>query len=683
MILLRLLFFVALAVPWPGAAQTPSEPLTSLPYSPALDLASLDRSADACTDFYRFACGGWQRNNPIPPDQASWDVYDKLQEQNLRFLWGLLLDAAVERSGRTAPEQKIGDYFSACMDEPAIDAAGATPLQPMLDRIAALSTIADMAPLLAQLHQSGTSNALFRLSAESDFADATRVIATVDAGGLGLPDRDHYLQTDAKSRQIRHAYRAHIARMFSLLGTDPASANAAAQTVMAIETGLARASLPREQRRDPHRVFHPMDTAKLIRLAPAIDWNAYLAVHAVPPGTPLNVTEPAFFRQLSAVLTRSPLADWKTYLRWHLVASQAPHLSAPFAQADFEFYRATLRGVEKRPARWKECVRWVDRDLGEALGQVFVQRAFVPATKQRALDMAHGIERAMAQRIDALEWMSAATKRAAHAKLHTLVNKVGYPDRWRDYTALPIQRVDFFGNTARSQAFEVRRQIAKIGHPVDRSEWGMTPPTVNAYYNAQLNDINFSAGILQPPLFDPRLDDAPNYGNTGSTIGHELTHAFDDEGRQFDAQGNLRDWWTPADTTQFNRRAACVVRQYSSYPIVDDIRINGRLTVGEDVADLGGATLAYIAWKTAAAAADQTLLPRDGFTPEQRFFVGMAQWACSNERPQMLRLRALTDAHSPPRYRVNGVVSNLPEFARAFACRADQAMVRAKPCRVW
>ena len=675
--LLSLPLAVALSQPAEGGLQ----PLKALPHSPGLDLDSMDTSADACVDFYRYACGGWQQKNPIPPDRAGWDVYSKLHEDNLRFLWGLLNDAAQPRPGRTASEQKTGDYFAACMDAASIDAAGLTPVQPTLAGVAALPSRNDVARLLVSLHVAGVDNAMFRFGSDQDYENSSQVIAVADAGGLGLPDRDQYLKTDAKSTQIREAYRAHVVRMFELLGDDHATAEGQARTVMAIETALARSSLPRVARRDPHRIYHRMSAAQLRALAPAFDWKSYLNGRAVPAAAPINVTEPAFFRKLHTLLLQRPLADWKTYLRWHIVHAQAAYLPQPVARADFDFYFTTLRGVEKMPARWKDCVRWVDRDLGEALGEVFVKNTFTPETKQRAAEMTHAIEAAMQTRIEQLDWMDAKTRQAALAKLRTLVNKIGYPETWRNYSALEVRQGDFFGNVERSQAFEARRQLAKIGKPVDRGEWGMTPPTVNAYYNAQLNDMNFPAGILQPPLFDPKLDDAPNYGNTGSTIGHELTHGFDDEGRQFDAQGNLRDWWTTKDAAEFKRRTACVVEQYSGYTVVDKIKINGRLTLGEDVADLGGTVLAYLAWK--AVTAQQALEPRDGLTPDQRFFVGMAQWACSNERPESLRLRALTNPHSPPQYRVNGVVANMPEFARAFSCKRGQPMVREKPCKVW
>jgi endothelin-converting enzyme/putative endopeptidase len=566
------------------------------------------------------------------------------------------------------------------MDSAAVDAAGVKPVAPQLERIAALTSVKDAARFMAALHE-GDIEAMFSFGSEQDFGNSTRVIAAADAGGLGLPDRDQYLLAGAKSQMLRDAYRAHIVRILELGGEPRSAAEAAATTVMAIETELARASLTLEQQRDPRRLYHRMTLAQLQKLAPSFDWPAYLDAIGVPAGTPINVAQPRFFRRLDALLRQRPLADWQIYLRWHVLNSRAPYLSMPLVQASFDFYSTTLRGVESLPPRWKQCVRDVDRDLGEALGQVFVQHTFAPQTKERAAAMTKAIEQAMRGRIRDLPWMSERTKQSALAKLDTLVNKIGYPERWRDYEALEVRRDDFFGNVERARVFESKRQLAKIGKPVDRNEWAMTPPTVNAYYDSQLNSINFPAGVLQPPLFDPAMDDAANFGNTGNTIGHELTHGFDDEGRQFDAHGNLRDWWTKKDAAEFAKHSACIVEQYSAYPMIGDIKINGRLTLGENVADLGGVALAYMAWK--AMTQGQSQSPRDGFTAEQRFFIGTAQWACSNERPEVQRLNALTDEHSPSRWRVNGVVANMPEFAHAFSCKPGQPMVRARPCRVW
>jgi putative endopeptidase len=657
-------------------------PLFSLPYSSSLDVSSLDRTADPCVDFYQYACGGWVKNNPIPPDQARWDVYSKLANENQRFLWGILEQASKPTPGRSAVETQIGDYFQACMDETSREKAGLAPLRQGLDAIAGLKSIQDVAVFLARAHAANAGNQiLFGFDSGQDFADSSRVIAFVAGGGLGLPDRDYYLKTDAKAAETRQRYLEHVGKMLALLGEPAQQAKAEAQTVLAMETALAEASLSRVDRRDPKKLFHPVDLAKLQALTPAFPWKQYFAEREMSRIPRINVTEPAFFQALQKQFQSRGVEDWKTYLRWHLVHSKAPLLSSAFVTENFEFYNRHLRGVEAMPPLWKRCVQRIDRDLGEALGQVFVQKTFGAGTKARTVAMTKEIEAAMQSEIEQLPWMGAATKKRALEKLHTIANKIGYPDKWRDYSSVKIQRDDYYGNVERATLFEVRRQLQKIGKPLDRGEWQMTPPTVNAYYDAQMNDINFPAGVLQPPLYDPKLDDAPNYGNTGATIGHELTHGFDDEGRQFDAKGNLKDWWTMKDAMEFSKRASCVSDQYSQFTIIDDIKINGKLTLGEDVADLGGTLLAYMAWKTATR--NQSLKPIDGLTPDQRFFVGMAQWACGDERPENKRLNAITNPHSPLEDRVNGVVSNLPEFGKAFACRAGQPMVRAQQCRVW
>jgi putative endopeptidase len=663
-------------------ATADKHPLTAVPYTPSLSLEAMDRSADACVDFYQYVCGGWVKDNPIPPDESSWSVYAKLANENEQFLWGILEQASDADRLRNAEEQKIGDYFQACMDEPAIEKMGAAPLQPGLGEIAALDSKSELGRYLGQAQLGLRGNGmLFGVGSHQDFADATQVIAFAAAGGLGLPDRDYYTKTDPKSQQIRDQYLAHVQRIFELVGDAPATAASEAKTVMAMETALAAKSLTRVQKRDPYSLFHKMDRVQLKALTPDFDWEAYLDAHGLAAVQTFNVTEPEFYREVNQLIGSESLADWKTYLRWHLAHAWAPYLSMNFQQADFDFYSHTLRGVAVMEPRWKRCVRLVDRDLGEAMGQVFVARTFSADTKARTLKMTREIEAAMEDDLKDLPWMGPATRQQALEKLHTIVNKIGYPDKWRDYSSLEIVRGDFAGNVRRSAIFESKRQRDKIGKPVDRGEWGMTPPTVNAYYSSQMNDINFPAGVLQPPLFDPKMDDAPNYGNTGGTIGHELTHGFDDEGRKFDAQGNLRDWWTKEDAAQFDERIACVREQYAQYVVVDDIHINSKLTSGEDVADLGGTLLAYIAWKNATKGED--LKPIDGLTPDQRFFIGYGQWACENDRPEDERMRALTDPHSPGKYRVNGIVSDLPQFAQAFRCKPGQPMVRDKMCRVW
>ena len=665
-----------------GLANAADTPLTSFPYTPGLDLASMDRSADPCADFYQYTCGGWMKANPIPADQASWDVFRKLSQDNQRYLWGILAGLAERTHGRTPVQQKIGDYFAACMDEAAVEARGMQPLRPYLERIAAMNSKRDLPAVLASLHlATGDGALLFAFASNQDYADSSKVIAFASAGGIGLPDRDFYVNDDDKSKEIRAQYLAHITRTLELLGDAPALAQAYATTVMAIETALAHASLTQVDRRDPYKLFHKMDAKGLAALTPGFDWASYLDALGLARARSFNVTEPEFFKKVETQLAERSLDEIKTYLRWHVTRASAPALSSAFVNESFAFFSKTLRGVPELRARWKRCVAMVDNQLGEALGQEFVRRAFSPEMKARTLRMTRQIEEAMGKDIRELDWMSPATKKRALEKLHTIVNKIGYPDRWRDYSSVVVKRDDFFGNVERAQRFESRRDLAKIGKPLDRGEWLMTPPTVNAGYNAQMNDITVPAGVLQPPLYDPKMDDAPNYGNTGGTIGHELTHGFDDEGRKFDARGNLKDWWTQEDAAAFEERVQCISDQYGQYVIVDDIRINSRLTLGEDVADLGGIILAWIAWK--AETAGQALVPRDGLTPEQRFFVGYAQWACQNDRAENQRVKALTDPHSPGKYRVNGLVVNMPEFERAFSCKPGQPMVFAKRCRVW
>ena len=661
-------------------AATVVQPLEALPYSPSLDLMNLDRSVDPCVDFYKFSCGGWQKNNPIPADQASWSVYGKLTNDNQQFLWGILRDVAVAKD-RTPVQQKIGDYFAACMDTAAIDRKGYEALKPGLARIDGLSDRAALITAIPSIHHSYPGTYFFNSGTEQDAVDSNMMIAGVGSGGLSLPDRDYYLKTDAKSVELRQKYVDYIVKLLGMIGETDTQAKADAASVMRIETALATATLTRVDQRDPHKIYHKMTLAQLRGLNPAIDWRAYFVGQDVAAPASLNVSQPEFMKAVNTVLTIESVDALRAYLRFHLASAEAASLSAPFQQVQFEFFSKTLRGVPAMPPRWKTCTRQVDRYLGEALGQEFVRRTFSADMKARTQTMTEQIETAMGQEIQGLDWMSPATKQEALRKLHAIRNKIGYPEKWRDYSALNVKPDDHFGNVQRATRFEDAYEWHKIGKPVDRNEWGMTPPTVNAYFNPQMNDINFPAGVLQPPLYDVKLDDAPNYGNTGSTIGHELTHAFDDEGRQFDAQGNLRDWWTPSDAKGFEDRINCVRDQYAGYVVVDDIHINSKLTSGEDVADLGGTLLAYVAWKKQTEGLKLT--DADGFTPDQRFFVGMAQWACENERPENLRVSAATNPHSPGEARINGVVTNLPEFQRAFSCKQGQPMVKTKVCRVW
>jgi endothelin-converting enzyme/putative endopeptidase len=662
-----------------SSSQQETEPV--LPYTPSLDPKAMDRTADPCVDFYEYSCGGWKKMNPIPSDQTSWSVYGKLYEDNLNYLRGILEQASTAKD-RDAVTREIGNYYAACMDETEIEKLGAKPLRPDLTAIHNLASTKDLATLIATLHLQGIS-ALFDSGSKQDPDNSDEVIVNVSQGGLGLPDRDYYLNDDAKSKETREHYVQHVQKVFELLGDSPDTAKNNAAIVMRMETSLAKASLTRVERRDPYKQKHKMTAAEFHKVVPDFDWDAYFAASDIPKFQILNVGWPDFFKDVDSQLKSDSLEDWKIYLRFHIANSRAPFLSVAFVDEDFDFYRKYLRGAKELQPRWKRCVRYIDRDLGEALGRAYVRKTFSPELKAATLDMTRRIEDAMAIRIQQLDWMSPATKQQALTKLHAIRNKIGYPDQWRDYSSVKIIRSDFYGDNLRAVEFESHRQLNKVGKPTDRGEWGMTPPTVNAYFDPQMNDINFTAGVLQPPLYDSKMDDAPNYGNTGSTIGHELTHGFDDEGRQYDAKGNLKDWWTKEDANQFVKHADCVVDQYAQYVVVDDIHINSKLTEGEDVADLGGTILAYIAWKDATR--DMTLEDRDGLTPDQRFFVGLAQWACENNRPENERVNAITDPHSPGKYRINGVVVNMPEFGKAFSCKAGQPMVKPpeKICHVW
>jgi putative endopeptidase len=676
LVVLALATFLCLA-----AAQQPGTAKSE----PALDVTSMDRSVDPCLDFFAYSCGGWIKKNPIPPDESAWDTYSKMQDENLVRLRGILEQASAQDAQRSPVTQKIGDYYASCTDEKAIEAAGIKPIQPLLDRIAALKSKAEFAEIAAAMPpREGFFNresVFFRFRSDQDFKDSSQVIAWADQGGLGLPDRDYYLKDDAKSAELRTAYLAHVQKIFELLGDSPDVAATEAKTVMRIETALAQGSMTRVERREPKNLDHKMAAGELEQIAPAFPWTTYFAKVGLPSLSSLNVASPEFFKALNEELDKENLDDWKVYLRWHVVKANAQYLSSAFLNETFNFYGKTLEGTEQLPPRWKRCTNDVDTDLGEALGQAYVAKYFSPEAKAQALKMVKEIEAAMEQDINSLPWMSAVTKQRALEKLHAVANKIGYPDKWRDYSKLEIVRGDEMGNVLRARQFEFDRTLAKIGKPVDHGEWGMTPPTVNAEYDAQLNDINFPAGVLQPPAFDLHSDAAPNFGDTGGTIGHELTHGFDDEGRKFDAQGNLRDWWTPEDGEQFVKRASCISDQYSNYTIIDDIKINGKLTLGEDVADLGGLLLAYMAWK--ADTKGQMLKPVEGLTPEQRFFVGYGQSWCGQVRDEEKRLRATVDPHSPEKYRTNGVVSNMSEFQEAFHCKADSPMVNKNRCRVW
>jgi endothelin-converting enzyme/putative endopeptidase len=646
------------------------------PSASGIQLDALDRSADPCADFFQFACGGWLQHNPIPADESSWGRFRELQDRNIELLKGVLEEAA---AGRDPESKKIGDYYASCMDEASIDAKGYAPLDALLGKIAALTSMSQLPALVAELHANQV-NVFFKFGAEADFKDASAEMAIAGQGGMGLPDRDYYLRNDAKSVELRKQYTEHVARMTTLLGATPDQSSAAAEAIMRIETALARSALDVVSRRDPARIYHKMTPAELQALTPPFQWSEYFRGVGAPPIYALNVTEPDFFKGLGQLLFSTSLDDIKSYLRWQLAHASAPVLAIPFVQENFRFYGTTLNGAKELRPRWKRCVQYTDRDLGEALGQAFVKQAFGPDAKADTLRMVHEIEQAMGKDIAAVTWMTDTTKREATTKLGAVADKIGYPDTWRDYSALDIRRGDALGNSQRSNAFEFHRQLSKIGKPVDRSEWDMTPPTVNAYYSPLQNNINFPAGILQLPFYGEKRDAAVNYGGAAAVIGHELTHGFDDQGRQFDARGNLKDWWTPQDAKAFTDRAQCFVDEYSSFTAVDDVKVNGKLTLGENTADNGGLRLALMAYRARVPNPPGAL---DGFTPEQRFFLGWGQIWCENTRPERERMLTQTSPHAPARTRVNGVVSNMPEFADAFQCKRGAPMVRQPQCRVW
>lgn len=648
---------------------------------PAFDPASLDRSVDPCVDFYHFSCGGWLKNNPIPADQAVWGRFNELAEHN-RLVLRDILENAAKATKRTPNEQKIGDYYASCMDEDAINKKGAAVLKPEFDRIDAVKGKADLPDLLAHLHLLQV-NVLFNFSSGPDFKNAEEVIAQADQGGLSLPERDYYLKTDPKSAELQKAYVQHVTNMFKLLGDSPEKAAAEADVVMKIETALAKGSMEIVKRREPTNIYHKMTEQEWQQLTPSLSFTKYLTDIGAPSLTSLNVAVPDFFKVLDTELKDVSLDDLKTYFRWHVVHSQARMLPTPFVDENFNFFGKTLTGAKELRARWKRCVAFTDGDIGEALGQAYVEKTFPPEAKARTLKMVQALEAALRQDIATLPWMTEPTKKQALIKLDAIQNKIGYPNKWRDYSTLKIVRGDAIGNSLRANEFEARRELNKIGKPLDKQEWEMTPPTVNAYYEPTENNINFPAGILQPPFFDFKADDALNFGGIGAVIGHELTHGFDDQGRQFDKDGNLRDWWTPEDAKAFDEREQCIVDEYSSFIATDDVHLNGKLTLGENTADNGGVRIAYMALLATLASEGKHPGKINGFTPDQRVFLGWGQIWCENQTDQIARLRVQVDPHSPGQYRVNGVVRNMPEFQKAWGCKTDQPMVSQNACRVW
>ncbi|HVA95580.1 MAG TPA: M13 family metallopeptidase [Candidatus Dormibacteraeota bacterium] len=665
------------------AGQEPAKAKATVDSSHGVDLASLDKTCKACEDFYHYASGLWLKKNPVPAAYPAWNRFGELAERNRAELHQILKNAAA--NSKAAPgsnELKIGDFYASCMDEKRIDAEGAKPLDPEFARIAAIRNVGEVQAEVARLQGMGVG-ALFEFGSTQDEKNSTQVIGGADQGGLGLPDRDYYTKTDDKSKQIRQKYQEHIAKMFMLVGDDAATASAEAKTVLELETKLAAASMTRVERRDPDKMYHKMNLAELRTLMPNWSWDNYFQQIGDTHIESVDVSTPKFFQAVNQQLKDTPVKDWKIYLRWHLLKTAAPWLSRPFVNEDFNFRGRTLLGTKKLLPRWKRCVRATDGQLGEALGRIYVQKYFPPQAKARALEMVNQIIAALRDDLQTLPWMGPATRKQALAKLSALTLKIGYPDKWRDYSAYKVDRGPYALNQMRGSQFEFKRDLDKIGKPVDRTEWEMTPPTVNAYYNPVMNEIVFPAGILQPPFFDPHADDASNYGAMGAVIGHEMTHGFDDEGRKFDAQGNLRDWWTPQDAKNFNQRAQCIENQFDGYQVQKGIHENGKLVVGESIADLGGLKIAYRALQKTLQGKKVPLI--GGFTPDQRFFLAYAQIWAANDRPEFERLMVNTDPHPLARFRAIAAPSNMPAFAKAFACNAGDAMVRppAMRCQIW
>jgi putative endopeptidase len=641
---------------------------------PVFAPADFDTTCAPCRDFDRYANGGWLDRNQIPPTQSTWGSFNALQEQNQAALRTILESAAADTKAAPGSDRgKLGAYYGACMDSVEAEREGVRPLQPLLDAVAGMQGPKDLATEVAWFHAHGV-RALFGFGGFPDVKNSDRTIANAAQGGIGLPEREYYFKTDSASVRTRREYTDHIARLLQLLGDREDAAREAAGQVLEFETGLARAHYTIVQRRDPNANYHLLPKSRLRELVPTFDWDAYFARRGAPAFDSLNVAQVTFFTGLDSLLARTPLPVLKSYLRWCAVEDAAPTLSSAFVQEDFRFARV-LSGVTEMQPRWKRCLTATDGALGDLLGKVYVEQKFPPEAKERALRLVHNLEAALDDRLTTLEWMSEPTRTAARAKLAAFSEKIGYPDKWRDYSRVQVQRHSYAANRVAVREAEIARQLARIGGPTERGEWRMTPPTVNAFYSPNLNSINFPAGILQPPFYDPSWDDAVNYGAIGAVIGHEMTHGFDDQGRQFDGQGNLRDWWQPEDAARYKERANKVVEQFNGYTVLDTLHLNGRLTLGENIADLGGLALAYAALQKELAAKGRPG-PIEGFTPEQRFFLGYARIWRRLQRPEALRTQVNTNPHSPGHWRANGPVSNLPQFAQAFGCKEGDPMVR-------
>ncbi|MHB8391047.1 MAG: M13 family metallopeptidase [Acidobacteriaceae bacterium] len=650
---------------------------------PGFDTSIMDTSADPCTDFYQYACGKFADKYPVPSDLPLYDQFENLNEYNHQLLHGILKQASKASSDRSPDEQKIGDYYASCMDTAAINADGLKPLQPELDRIDALKDKKQLPALIAH-YQKISVEAFFDLGSMQDFKDATKEIAVVDQGGLGLPEKDYYLRADAKSVKLRQEYVQHMANMLHLYGEPADKAMTDAEAVLALETSLAKVSMGIVERRDPYKTYHIETLTSLASTDPILDWSALIRDAGAPTIETLNVASPAYFQALNGIIEQTDMATVRNYLRVHLLDSFASRLPKAFDDESFDFYGRKLSGIPQMQVRWKRCVSATNSALGEALGKVYVDKYFAGNSKQQTLDMVKAIEAAMNKDLTTLSWMSPETKVKAIQKLDLITNKIGYPNKWRDYSRLIIKPGDALGDSVRAREFEAARQLNKINKPVDKQEWEMSPPTVNAYYDPSMNNINFPAGILQPAFYDRTAPPEVNYGHIGAVVGHELTHGFDDQGSLFDGNGNLKNWWTPEDKKQFDARTACIANEYSGFVAVDTLHVNGKLTLGENTADNGGIRLAYMAMEAYAHQHNIDLAKKMGdFTPEQQFFIGFAQNWCTNARPAFIRLLVQSDPHSPDQFRANGVVRNMPEFAHAFSCKKGQPMAPVDRCRVW
>ncbi len=663
--------------------QSKTSSTVTVPAAPAFNMKNLDPKVKPCANFYEYADGGWMAANPIPPAYPAWGAFNELAERNREILRKILeKDAADKSAPKGSNTQKLGDFYASCMNEKEVEAEGAKPLDSEFERINQIHDQASLQAEIARLQGMGV-NALFAFGSEQDFKNSEMVIGDAEQGGLGLPNCTYYTKQDPKSKQIRAQYVDHVAKMFELLGDKPDAASSEAQTVMKLETELAKSSMTPVQLRDPKAVYHKMTLAQLNLVTPQFSWSAYFHEVGHPSLDSINVGQPDFFKEVNKVLASAPLANWKTYLRWHLIDAAAPYLSKAFVDENFNFNGRILTGTKEILPRWKRCVAATDRGLGMALGEQYVQVAFPPTAKARAMAMVDNLIKALRSDISTLSWMGPKTREQAIAKLQLVMKKIGYPTKWRDYSALHIAQGPYVENVFQADLFEFHRDLNKIGKPVDRTEWEMTPPTVNAYYDPSMNEIVFPAGILQPPFFNPDADDAINYGAMGAVIGHEMTHGFDDEGRQFDAHGNLVNWWTPEDLKRFQQRAECVEKQFDGYVVEDHLHENGKLVLGESIADLGGLTIAYAAFQQTPEAKSQTKI--GGFTPDQRFFLGYSQIWAENIRPEFARLLVSVDPHPIPRFRVNGPLSNMPAFAEAWDCKPGDAMVRPPQdrCKIW